>query len=139
MSAVVVDPCLGQSGWISNESSIGVKKISRYFLSHASQSVVYRGSIRSLNMDVVKSGGDPELLVDLVTESITEIFSDAFDTVEVYVRHTIEEDNKVRLYLNLTFGSRVQSILKYSIMDTLESPLLMQWLSGDWVGIVRPD
>jgi len=100
---ITVDPSLGPRGYIQDEMQVGVQMFARYYIAHHSQDLHYEGSIASLNKDIQEAGGDIDELVNIVRNSLSRYYLDAFKTanINVSIKHLSDSEARVTLVISI--------------------------------------
>lgn len=92
---------LSLRGWALTPEDMIRELMNHYTESGVSQSVIYRGKIKSLAYTKAVYAQNPEGMASAVQVDLLALFGNVFDDVECTVDVTYEEDSDVRFNLNI--------------------------------------
>lgn len=91
-------PTLSPQGWLSSPAEKIDRLLSYYFLTHASQSNLFQGSLVSLPKQVQQYGHDPDTLREEIRETLQSYLQPYFDSASVEVAISYPEKDNDRRY-----------------------------------------
>lgn len=92
---------LSVRGWAKTPEDMIRELMNHYTEAGASQSVIYRGKIKSLAYTKAMLAQSPDAMAEQVKQDLTDLYGVYFDSVECNVDVTYEADSDVRFNLNI--------------------------------------
>lgn len=113
-------PTLSSSGWVTEISEKADRLMSYFFVSEASQSLVYAGRISSLP-EIIQLHGHDELQLEAAMRDVLRTYLERYFTaVDITVKATIpgsSDDNRIQISTQITV---YENSLNYEVGHLIE-------------------